>query len=252
MRKLLLLAFFFFFSCSPVDYSQIKVEEVIDGDTVVLSTGERLRYIGIDTPETWLRENDEFIYDPQPFSYQATQLNKKLVEGKIVRVEFDIRRKDHYGRLLGYCFVDDLFVNKELVRQGYAVLYTFVPNVKYVDLLVQAQKEAQAAGRGLWQDYKAIAPDQAHDYIGKIHTVKGKVVSTYESDQVIFLNFGPNYREDFTVVIFRSTADFFTECQLKPVDFYQGRILEVTGLIQEHNGPQIVINTPDQIRIIGD
>ncbi len=252
MRKLLLALVFFLFACTPADYSQIKVEKVIDGDTVILSTGQSLRYIGIDSPETWIRRGDEFVYEPEPFGPEATQFNKELVEGKRVRVEFDLVRKDRYGRLLGYCFIDDFFVNEELIRQGYAVLYTFPPNVKYVDLLVEAQKDARKNRRGIWQMYETISHSQAQDYIGQVRAVRGRVLSTYESDRIIFLNFGPDYKKDFTAVIFKNVLKFFDQKGIDPAEFYKGRVVEVSGVIGEHNGPEITVSSPTEIRVIDD
>ena len=122
------------------------VTRVVDGDTVVLSDGERVRYIGIDTPE---------LHHPkkpvQYYAREAMEFNRRLVEGKRVKLEFDVERRDKYHRLLAYVYLEDgTFVNAELMRQGYAQLLTFPPNVKHVDLFIQLQREAREAGRGLW------------------------------------------------------------------------------------------------------
>lgn len=126
--------------------SGLVVQRVVDGDTVVLSTGERLRYIGVDTPE---------LHHPRKpverYGREAKEFNRRLVEGKRVRLEFDVERKDRYERLLAYVYLEDgTFVNAELVRQGYAQLLTIPPNVKYADLFVELQREARKAARGLW------------------------------------------------------------------------------------------------------
>ena len=125
------------------------VVRVIDGDTIEVSIGgktERVRYIGMNTPET---------VDPrkpvQCFGREASQKNRDLVEGKEVRLEKDITDRDAYGRLLRYVFVGDTFVNRELVQLGYATVYTFPPNVKYAQKFLVAQKEAHRGQRGLWQ-----------------------------------------------------------------------------------------------------
>jgi micrococcal nuclease len=146
------LFFFLASACSP-DYSEIKVLEVIDGDTIRLSGGSLLRYIGLDTPEVRTKQGGRFVYDPEPFSLEATEYNRQLVEGKSVRIEFDIETQDKYGRLLGYCFVDDTFVNAKLIEEGFAVIYTFPPNVKYVDEFRKLQNEARNDQRGLWGIY---------------------------------------------------------------------------------------------------
>lgn len=126
-----------------------KVIKVIDGDTIVLSTGETLRYIGIDAPE---------ISKEECFSDESTQSNRELVLGKEVRLEKDISEKDRYGRILRYVYVrkinnkneDEIFVNEYLVRQGFAVASTYPPDVKYQDLFIEAEKDARENKKGLW------------------------------------------------------------------------------------------------------
>jgi micrococcal nuclease len=126
--------------------SQNVVERVVDGDTVVLAGGERLRYIGVDTPE---------LHHPRKpverYAREAKEFNRRLVEGKKVRLEWDAQRRDRYQRLLAYVFLEDgTFVNAELIRQGYAHVLTIPPNVKYADQFVRLQTEAREAKRGLW------------------------------------------------------------------------------------------------------
>jgi len=122
------------------------VQRVVDGDTIVLSTRERVRYIGINTPE---------LHHPkkpvEAYAREAKAFNRKLVEGKRVRLEFDIERRDKYGRLLAYVYLEDgTFVNAELIRQGYAQIMTFPPNVKYADLFLTYERQAREKNRGLW------------------------------------------------------------------------------------------------------
>lgn len=130
----------------PVETQQTVVQRVSDGDTVVLIDGRRVRYIGIDTPE---------LHHPtkpvQYYAREAAEFNRQLVEGKPVRLEFDIEQKDKYGRTLAYLYLPDgTFVNAELVRQGYAQTLTIPPNVRHADQFKELQKEARMARRGLW------------------------------------------------------------------------------------------------------
>ena len=128
-------------ACLPTDPtrtgegSPARVASVIDGDTVELADGRRVRYIGIDTPER-----------DQPYAADATALNRSLVEGQDVWLETDAQATDQYGRLLAYVWAGDTFVNLELVRQGYATAYTVPPNVLHADAFVQAEREAREAG----------------------------------------------------------------------------------------------------------
>jgi micrococcal nuclease len=118
------------------------VTEVIDGDTITIAGGDRVRYIGIDTPEI----------HPQveAFGREAWQANRELVEGKAVRLERDVSETDKYDRLLRYVWVDGTMVNAELVRRGLAEAKAYPPDTKYRSFLEQAEAEARQAGRGMW------------------------------------------------------------------------------------------------------
>ena len=115
------------------------VVNVIDGDTIELQDGSRVRYLGIDTPETG-----------EPFADEATAKNQELVEGKMVDLQRGKRDKDEYGRLLRYVYVDGIFVNAELVAQGYATAYIFDPDERYSQVIVQLEQYAKLRERGLW------------------------------------------------------------------------------------------------------
>ena len=125
------------------------VTRVIDGDTIEIQGGEKVRYIGVDTPETKHPRKPV-----QCFGRQAAEKNKQLVEGKMVRLEKDVSEADRYGRLLRYVYAGDVFVNLAMVKQGYAYAATFPPDVKYQELFSQAQREAREGRRGLWGECK--------------------------------------------------------------------------------------------------
>ena len=119
-----------------------KVTRVIDGDTITIEGGYSVRYIGIDTPEVYPQV--------EAFGIEAWQANRELVEGKVIRLERDVSETDRYGRLLRYVYVDDVFVNAELVRLGYAQSKAYPPDIKYQDLLEEIEAEAREAGSGMW------------------------------------------------------------------------------------------------------
>jgi micrococcal nuclease len=126
--------------------SLATVARVIDGDTIELTTGERVRYIGIDTPET--KDPRKAV---QCFGKEASAHNKELVLGQKVRLEKDISNEDRYHRLLRYVYLEDgTFLNLALVTDGYARAATFPPDVKYAQVFVEAERAARTAGRGLW------------------------------------------------------------------------------------------------------
>lgn len=129
---------------------QAIVSRVIDGDTIELFGGQRVRYLGIDTPETRRRIGDRWMKDPEPFGEEATEANRRLVEGRQVRLEYDVQPRDRYGRLLAYVYVGDEMINARLLEDGFAQPLTIPPNVKYTDEFRARAQQARAASRGLW------------------------------------------------------------------------------------------------------
>jgi micrococcal nuclease len=126
------------------------VVRVVDGDTILVSIGgrqERVRYIGVDTPETVKPRTPV-----QCFGKKASAFNHRLVDGQEVRLVSDVEARDKYGRLLAYVFrtSDGRFVNAELVRRGYATTLTIPPNVRFADRFRALAAAARQAGRGLW------------------------------------------------------------------------------------------------------
>lgn len=154
---LLLLSIFLLTGCGQVqDGNWFIVERVVDGDTFQLSTGEKVRLIGVDTPET-VKPGTPV----QTYGKEASDYSKMSLTGKKVRLEFDVSEKDRYGRLLAYVYLEDgTFYNELLLREGYAQVMTVPPNVKYADHFLKVQQAAREAGKGLWGlDSDALASE---------------------------------------------------------------------------------------------
>jgi micrococcal nuclease len=120
-----------------------KVTKVIDGDTIEIEGGQKVRYIGMDTPESTIKH--------ECFGEEASAKNKELVEGKSVKLIKDVSETDKYKRLLRYVYIDDIFVNEELVKTGYANAASYPPDIKHQDKFVEAEKQAREANLGLWE-----------------------------------------------------------------------------------------------------
>ena len=228
-----------------------RVLSITDGDTirVLLPDGreEAVRYIGINTPEL-----------DQPYGPEAKTANASLVEGKQVRLEMDVSERDRYGRLLRYVFVDDLFVNAELVRRGYAQVATYPPDVAHAEEFLELQRQAQAEGAGLWAPASqpaapSIPWSEAASHVGETATVVGPVVGTKYSStskgKPTFLDLGADYPDPrrFTVVIWGEHRGAFPS---PPEALYRGRTIAVTGRIELYRGvPEIEVASPDQIEL---
>ncbi|MEI6495423.1 MAG: thermonuclease family protein [Actinomycetota bacterium] len=139
-------------TAGAVGDSNAEVVRVVDGDTIVArfgSTDERVRFLGMNTPETVKPNSPVDCFGPEASAYTKSLLPK----GTKILVVRDIEPRDDYGRLLGYIYrsSDGLFVNVDLVAKGYATLLTHPPNVAHVDELKAAQRAARAAKVGLWK-----------------------------------------------------------------------------------------------------
>jgi len=231
------------FDLAGLKVSPAKVVKVLDGDTVLISGGERLRYIGMDTPET-----SHPLRPVEFMGLEAKEFNRDLVEGKKVYLEYDAQKRDKYDRLLAYIFLEDgTFVNAELVRMGYAQLMTIPPDVKYTDLFRKLGREAIEKGRGLWGETEMIELDEAADHLGKVKKVRCKITSAFDNGKAINLNTGKDRGTDFTVTIFHGALGNFP---FDPVVYYKGKDIEVLGNIHEYGGPSIIVGDPAQIRVI--
>jgi len=194
---------------------QEKVTRVIDGDTIELETGQKVRYIGINTPET---------VDPRKttecFGLESSQKNKELVEGKTVRLEKDVSETDKYGRLLRYVYLmpgnvgsDQIFVNDYLVRQGFAYESTYPPDVKYQNQFTSAQQEAMSKNIGLWSACQNLSStqDQTQAQNGDCK-IKGNISSSGEK---IYHMPGQRYYDKTVIDESKGERWFCTEAEAK-------------------------------------
>ena len=132
-----------------------RVKRVVDGDTLQLESGERVRLIGVNTPET-KHPKKQVEY----FGKEASAFTKRMVEGKLVRLEYDALaggrdQKDRYKRTLAYVFLEDgMHLNEEIIKQGYGFAVSTRPPFLYQDGFRRLEREARENRRGLWADVK--------------------------------------------------------------------------------------------------
>lgn len=233
--------------------------EVIDGDTFRTEKGEKVRLLGINTPERG-----------EPGADIARDILCTLVQSKEVRLERDITDRDDYERSLRYVFVGETCINAELIRLGYAETRFFPPDTLRKSEFELLEKSAIKNKQGLWAFAVFQIPDTtdmyktesevsvqrddviswrvAADYYGQNKTVEGTIVAAKNTGKVCFLNFHADWKKYFTAVIFASDFGKFPQ---HPEDYYLKKKVRVTGLIKEYKGkPEIIIKSPLQIEIV--
>jgi micrococcal nuclease len=223
---------------------------VIDGDTFRLSNGETVRLIGIDAPEL-----------SQPGGEESRQYLTRLILNKGVTLKTGREDRDKYRRLLRFVYLGDVCINEEMIRQGYAEARYMSSNDLLREYYIELEIEAEITKSGLWsknifqprsnlrwgEDIPVISWSVAHNYYNQYVIVEGTIVNTYNSGIVCFLNFDTNYQY-FTAVIFASDFPVFPDI---PEVFYLRKKVYIIGIIKEYKGsPEIIVKTPDQIRIL--
>lgn len=260
-----LLAIVIFFSVlKPAKNSDIKstgfskgvyqAVRVVDGDTIELSDGNTVRYIGIDTPEIRERQGKKWVYNPRPYAEEAKAFNEKLVKEMPLRLEYDVQKKDKYNRVLAYVYSGETMINLEMVRQGYAMIYTYPPNVKYAEEFLEAQKEARGGKKGLWGELDSIdariSTAQAKENIGRMKMIEARVTDTHLTEKLLILKF----KDKFKIVIYKNNVPESSKDMLRsPNTYFKGKTVRVYGVIKEYKGsPEIALHDMSQLEIVRD
>lgn len=149
-----------------------KVIRVVDGDTIIVNINgkeERVRLIGVDTPESVHPDSNKNV----EYGKIASAFTKNKLEGNTVTLEYDVQERDQYGRLLAYVYLGGQMFNKTLLAEGHAKVATYPPNVKYVSDFLSIQKTAQANKKGVWA-YEPFNPvsEIKYTYIGNSNSMK--------------------------------------------------------------------------------
>ncbi|MDX8403426.1 MAG: thermonuclease family protein [Mariprofundaceae bacterium] len=154
----------------------VTVSKVYDGDTFKTRDGEKIRLLGINTPE--IAHGGK---PGQPLGQKAKKKLKLLIDGRLVRLEFDRDKHDKYNRLLAHIYLrDGRWINAIMVEHGLAHVYTFAPNFRYTDALLDKEKKARKKQLGIWNHsrFKMLKSNSAAEkHIGQFRVVSGKVAS---------------------------------------------------------------------------
>ena len=229
-----------------------RVVEVIDGDTVVLADGREARLVGIQAPKLPLGRPG---FPTWPLAPEAKRALEALVLDDEVQLGTGGRERDRHGRALAHLFRarDGLWVQGEMLRQGLARVYTFADNRALAPELYAREREARAAGRGIWalDAYRILPSEAAEGALDQFALVQGTVRAVGQARSSVYLNFGADWKRDFTAVIRPEALRVFTMEGIDPAA-YEGRRIRVRGWVESWNGPMIEVTHPEQIEEVSE
>lgn len=235
------------------DGGSATVTEIVDGDTVILGDGRQVRLVGIQAPKLPLGRPGFVAW---PLADEAKSALAELVANRQVRLGYGGARRDRYKRELAHLFVDDengnsIWVQADLLRAGMARVYTFADNRALAARMYVLEDDARKAGHGIWAHpfYAVLDPASAAVQTGDFALVTGRVLRTDTVRGRIYLNFGEDYRTDFTISVSGRDWRRFDTLGISPQD-YAGRRIRVRGWLQSRNGPMIEATHPEQIELL--
>ena len=225
-----------------------RVVEIIDGDTVVLDDGAQVRLVGIQAPKRPLGRTG---FVEWPLAPQAHALLGELVLGRTVTLAFGGAQRDRHGRWLAHLIRDDgLWVQGAMLAAGLARVYSFADNRSAVAEMLTLEAAARADQRGVWDHpfYTVRTPETAGEHVDEFALVEGRVLAADRVRDTLFLNFGADYRTDFTVRVEARDLERFDDAGLDLLAL-DGRTVRVRGWIFRWNGPMIEADHPEQIEV---
>ncbi len=254
MRHLFLFALFILLPAHALAATELVREEqarvtgVTDGDTLILDTGVVVRLVGIQAPKLALGRKG---FKTWPLAGEARKALQDMIQGRTVQMGFGGARTDRHRRTLAHLYRqgDGLWVQGEMLRLGMARVYTFSDNRAMAVEMLALEREARNARRGIWaHDFYAVRlPENLDGLTDSFQLVQGKVLKFAKISDNMFLNFGADYKTDFTVVIDRKDWPRFA---VDAPERYAGKTVNVRGWLEQWNGPMLRVSHPEQIEVL--
>ncbi len=231
-----------------------RVVEVVDGDTIVLDSDIKVRLIGIQAPKLPLGRDG---FETWPLALQSKQELERLALGKNVEIRYGGAKIDRHGRVLGHMFIgdDQIWAQGAMLKEGMARVYSFPDNRFCLSELYQIEAQARADRVGIWngETFYAIRdgakPKKLLERLDQYEIIEGRVINADRVRQRIYLNFGKNWNEDFTIVIERAGLRRFEDAGIDPLMF-ENTLIRVRGWIEQRDGPRIEVTHPEQIELL--
>lgn len=225
------------------------VREVVDGDTVVLASGEQVRLVGIQAPKLPLGRPN---FPTWPLAKEAKAALEALCLGKRIELVYGGRRVDRHGRQLAHLFdPGGRWIQGEMLAQGLARVYTFADNRARVPEMLARERAARAARRGIWSHpfYAIRQATETPQFLNSFQLVEARVLRVARVRGVTYLNFGQDWRDDFTITVPARARRLFEKAGIDLAAF-EGRRVRVRGWLKPRNGPMIEASHPEQIELL--
>ena len=231
-----------------------RVVDVVDGDTVVLDrvidNARQVRLVGIQAPKLPLGRKG---FREWPLAPDAKYALEQLTLGKRVSLRFGGARMDRHGRHLAHLVLDDgTWVQGRLLEAGMARVYTFPDNRAVADDMYRLERNARTAKRGIWSHpfyaIREATPAVLTRLTGTFQIIQGRVLDAAKVKGNTYLNFGANWRDDFTITLNSRARRSFIKKNQDPMDL-KNKVIRVRGWLKKRNGPAVSVSHPEQIEI---
>ncbi len=233
------------------------VSQVVDGDSVLFSNGDKIRLIGIQAPKLALGREG---FKDWPLAEEARLALEEIVLGKQVHLKYGGAKRDRYNRILAHMFVvgdegsKEVWVQKAMLEKGFARVYSFADNRFCLDELLATEAKARVERYNIWSNsfydiLHAQKPNKILKLVDSYELIEGVVVSAKRVGVRIYLNFGKNYRDDFTIVIDKRGRGVFKKAGIDPLDL-ENALIRVRGWVEKYDGPRIDVTHPEQIEVL--
>ena len=233
----------------PVEFEDFgKLARVIDGDSFVLSSGLKVRLANIFAPQK-----------SEPFYEEALSVLKNILSGRQIGLHYIGPKTDRFERAVAQVFTlrpdgkPDQWIQKELIRSGFARVRSYADSLFQIDDLLKEEVTARESGRGLWQSktfaVRSPSPNVLAQDVDSFQLVEGLIISSAQIRGQTYLNFGSDYRTDFTVSVARRHRKRFDKVGIDLSDL-EGARVRVRGWIELFNGPVMWIDHPEAIEFM--
>jgi len=233
---------------NPEPVASARVTDVVDGDTIVLDSGAEVRLTGIQAPKLPLGRRG---FRAWPLAEAAKAAMVEISHGRRVSLSYSGATVDRWGRLLAQVRAGDVWLQQDMLRRGLARVYTFADNREHAAVFYAAERDARRNRRGIWalDWYRILEPGGTGRHIGSFQIVEGRPAAVAIAGGTAYLNFGADWRTDFTASISKADMKLFRRAGVD-VRGLEGKRLRLRGWLIRRNGPMIKLTHPEQIEVL--